>query len=79
MSVSPNAPDSPVANGYACVGVRRREDHEHWYYPLKIGFFVTKGCQKCERKLRRIKGLEGEIGNGLFDFYGVHGFILVAG
>jgi hypothetical protein len=35
-------------------------------------FFVPERLQEGERKLRRVEWLRGEIGDGLFDFNGVH-------
>ena len=40
---------------------------------LEGGFFVAEGAQKGEGKLSGIKGLQGQIGDGGFYFYGVHG------
>ena len=37
------------------------------------GFLVAEGSEKGVGELGRVEGLEGQIGNGLFDFYGVHG------
>jgi hypothetical protein len=42
---------------------------------LERGGFVSKGFQKGIRKFRRIKR-SGKVGDGLFDFNGVHGSTL---
>jgi hypothetical protein len=43
---------------------------------LERGGFVSKGFQKGIRKFRRIKRSGGKVGDGLFDFNGVHGSTL---
>jgi hypothetical protein len=40
---------------------------------LERGRLVSEGFQKGIRKFRRIKGGGGKVGDGLFDFNGVHG------
>ena len=40
---------------------------------LERSFLVAKRSQKRKRKLRSVKVLQGQVGEGGFDFYGVHG------
>lgn len=40
---------------------------------FESGRLVTKGFQESIGELCRVERLLGKVGDGLFDFYGVHG------